>query len=110
MRSGGNGLPILRLVSGGACRNFDMSGKQGATPRLPPHYSAHQDAAKHCDLPKTLGQELREHYQPPQDLPHQMFTLLMRLNDNSGSPHETTERSQADGSSFVWEHSLADLP
>ena len=110
MRSGGNGLPILRLVSGGACRNFDMSGKQGATPRSPPHCSAHQDAAKHCDLLKTLGQELREHYQPPQDLPHQMFTLLMRLKDSGGSPHETKERSQADSSSFVWEHSLGDLP
>ena len=85
MRSGGNGLPILRLVSGGACRNFDMSGKQGATPRSPPHYSAHQDAAKHCDLPKMLAEELRTQYQVPQELPDHMFALLLRLNDNGGS-------------------------
>ena len=93
MRSGRNGLPILRLVSERAYRNTDMSGKQGATPRSARHYSAHQDAAKHCDLPKTLGQELREHYQPPQDAPHHMFTLLMRLNDDGGCPHKTKQRS-----------------
>jgi hypothetical protein len=69
-----------------------MSGKQGPTFRSARHYSAHQDAAKHCDLPKTLGLELRESYRLPQDLPHHMFTLLMRLNDNGVSPHETKER------------------
>jgi hypothetical protein len=55
----------------------------GPTPRSACPYSAHQDAATHHDLPKTLGQELREHYRVPQDLPHHMFTLLMRLIDNA---------------------------
>ena len=86
MRSSRTGLPVLRLVSDGFCRNSDMPGNQeGLEPPSARCYSAHQDAVKHCDLPKTLGQELREHYRPPQDLPHQMFTLLMRLM-GSGEP------------------------
>ena len=59
-----------------------MLGKRGATPRTARRYSAYQDAARHCDLPKTLRQELREHYPVPRDLPHQMFALLMSLNDH----------------------------
>ena len=58
-----------------------MLGKQGPTPRSARRYSAHEEATKHCDLPKRLGRELRKHYQLPRDLPHQMFTLLIRLND-----------------------------
>jgi hypothetical protein len=63
-----------------------MSGNQGPEPRSARCYSAHQDAAKHCDLPKTLGQELREHYQLSQNLPHHLFALLMSLSEKSGSP------------------------
>jgi hypothetical protein len=85
MRSGRNGPPVLRLVSDGFCRNSDMSGNQGPEPRSARRYSAHQDAAKHRDLPKKLGQELREHYQLPQNLPHHLFALVMRLNDNGAS-------------------------
>ena len=87
MRSSRTGLPVLRLVSDGFCRNSDMPGNQeGLEPPSARCYSAHQDAAKRCGLPKTLGQELREHYQLPQNLPHHLFTLLMRLNDDGGSP------------------------
>jgi hypothetical protein len=49
-------------------------------------YFPHQDAARPSDLLKILGQELREHYELPHDLPHGMFTLLMELNDRGGSP------------------------
>ena len=42
---------------------------------------AHQDAARPGDLLEILGQELREHYELPHDLPHGMFTLLMELSD-----------------------------
>jgi hypothetical protein len=63
-----------------------MSGNEGPEPRSANCYSAHQDAAKHCDLPKTLGQELKEHYQLPPNLPHHLFALLMRWNGNGGSP------------------------
>ena len=86
MRSGRNGPPFLRLVSDGFCRNSDMRGNQGPEPRSARCYSAHEDAMRHYDLPKTLGQELRQHYQLPQNLPHHLFTLLMRLNDDGGSP------------------------
>jgi hypothetical protein len=48
-------------------------------------YSPHQVAAKASDLPKILGQELREHYELVQDLPHGMFTLLIELK-NLGRP------------------------
>ncbi len=43
-------------------------------------YSPHRGAASPSDLPKILGQELREHYELSHDLPHGMFTLLMELN------------------------------
>ncbi len=48
-------------------------------------YSPHQAAGSLGDLPKILGQELREHYEVPQDLPHRMFTLLIELKDRDGS-------------------------
>jgi len=32
----------------------------------------------------TIGQELIARYEVPQDLPHEMFTLLMQVN----APHE----------------------
>jgi hypothetical protein len=49
-------------------------------------YFPHQTAGSLGDLPKILGQELREHYELPQDLPHGMFTLLIELKDRDGSP------------------------
>jgi hypothetical protein len=29
-----------------------------------------------------IGQELRARYEVPQDLPHEMFTLLLQLNEH----------------------------
>ena len=49
-------------------------------------YFPHQDAARPSDLLKILGQELREHYELPHNLPHGMFTLLMELSNRGGSP------------------------
>jgi hypothetical protein len=48
-------------------------------------YSPHKHAASPSDLLKILGQELREHYELPHDLPHGMFTLSMELSDRGGS-------------------------
>jgi hypothetical protein len=81
MSCGRNGLPVLRLIS-------------GPTPRSAPFYSAHQDAAKRCDLPKMLGEEPRTQYQVPQELPDHIFALLMRLNDNGGSDTKQTPYDQ----------------
>jgi len=53
-----------------------MSRKRG-----PSRYSAHQGAAKYSELQRTLGQELSEHYRLPRNVPHQLLTLLIRLND-----------------------------
>jgi hypothetical protein len=53
-----------------------MSGKRHPQP----HHSACQQAAERRDLPKVLEQDLRAHYELPQDLPHRLLTLLMKLN------------------------------
>ena len=79
MSCGRNGLPVLRLVS-------------GSTPASARHYSARQDAATRCDLPKLLAEELRTQYQVPQELPDHMFALLLRLNDNGGSDTKQNAR------------------
>ena len=88
MRSGRNGLPVLRLVSGRACRNSDMSGKQGATPRISsPLFSSPRrgEAAATSQNARARAQGTLSAAAGP---PHHMFTLLMRLNDDGGCPHE----------------------
>jgi len=35
------------------------------------------------EIETRIGEGLREHYQPPQDLPHRMLMLLMRLGGES---------------------------
>jgi hypothetical protein len=54
-------------------------------PESQPHHSACQQAAERRELPNVLAQDLRAHYEPPQDLPHRLLTLLMKLN-NLGNP------------------------
>jgi hypothetical protein len=45
-------------------------------------YLSAQDAAEYCDLlERILRRELRAHYELPQDLPHEILTLMMALND-----------------------------
>ena len=44
-------------------------------------YLSAQDAAEYCELVRVLRRELRAHYELPQDLPHQILTLMMALND-----------------------------
>ena len=43
------------------------------------------DAAEYSELLRVLRQELRAHYELPQDLPHQILTLMMALNDQGES-------------------------
>jgi hypothetical protein len=63
----------------------NMANKRRPTSKSMYHYCPHQDAAKPSDRLKILGQELREHYELPHDLPHGMFTRLIELNDRGGS-------------------------
>jgi hypothetical protein len=50
-------------------------------PKSQPHHSATQPVAERSGLPKVLEQDLRAHYELPQELPHRLLTLLMKLND-----------------------------
>jgi hypothetical protein len=52
-----------------------MAGKRRPARKSEAQYSPHEETAKHRDLPKLLGQELRAHFKPLQDLPHRMFAL-----------------------------------
>ena len=57
---------------------LDMSQQR----KSPSDYLSAQDAAEYCDLLRAvLRRELRAHYKLPQDLPHQILTLMMALND-----------------------------
>jgi hypothetical protein len=58
-----------------------MSGKRRPARKSEAEYSPHEETAKHRDLPKLFGQELQAHFKPLRDLPHRMFTLLMRLKN-----------------------------
>jgi hypothetical protein len=44
-------------------------------------YVSGHDAAEYSELLRLLRRELRAHYELPKDLPHQILTLLMALND-----------------------------
>jgi hypothetical protein len=48
------------------------------------HVSEH-DPAEYSELLRVLRQELRAHYEPPEDLPHKILTLMMALNDQAES-------------------------
>ena len=50
----------------------------------PDHLSA-EGAAEYSELLRALRQELRAHYEPPEDLPHKILTLMMALNDQAES-------------------------
>jgi hypothetical protein len=63
------------------CRFADMSGQRSPAGKSEGQYSPHEETAKHHDLPKLLGQELQAHFKPLRDLPHRMFTLLLRLKN-----------------------------
>jgi hypothetical protein len=53
--------------------------------KLVSDYVADHDAAEYSELLRVLRQELRAHYELPEDLPHQILTLLMALNDQAES-------------------------
>jgi len=39
----------------------------------------------YTEIQRELGKALRMHYEPPPDLPHNLLTLMMQLNDDSTS-------------------------
>jgi hypothetical protein len=45
------------------------------------HNSASAQDAEYLDLLRVLRRELRAHYELPQDLPHQILTIMLALND-----------------------------
>jgi hypothetical protein len=71
---------------GGSFREANMAANRRPASKSASDYSPHQRAERPSDLLKILGQELREHYELPHNLPHVMFTLLMELSDRGGSP------------------------
>ena len=58
-----------------------MSNKRRPARKSEAQYSPHEETAKHNDLPKLLWQDLQTHFKPLRDLPHRMFTLLLRLKN-----------------------------
>jgi hypothetical protein len=65
-------------------RETDMVGKHGRPRKPASHYSPHRDTARSADLLKILGQELREYYELPHNLPHGMLAPLMQLSVRGG--------------------------
>ena len=57
------------------CRKLDM---------VPDCWPA-ESTAEYCELLTVLRRELRAHYEQPQELPHQILTLMMALNDQGES-------------------------
>ena len=53
------------------------------------NYLSAQDAVAYCDLQRVFRLELLAHYELPKDLPRQILTLMMALNDQD----ERLERS-----------------
>jgi len=39
-----------------------------------------------------IGQELRARYEVPQDMPHEMLTLLLQLNEHDEEPSVSREQ------------------
>ena len=71
------------------------------------HYCPHQDAAKPSDLLKILGQELREHYELPHDLPFE--GLRSRRNDRGGIRLAATVTIIAQHCAVAQKQSMNDL-
>jgi hypothetical protein len=55
-----------------------------------PQRPASDCPAEYSDLLRVLRQELRVHYKLPKDLPHQILTIMMALNDPWESAPRTT--------------------
>ena len=52
------------------------------------HHQAHVESSwryratpLYAEIQKQIGKGLKEHYEPPPELPHRLLTLLMQLND-----------------------------
>ncbi len=54
-----------------------------------------QHAAEHCDLLAVLRRELRQHYELPEDLPHQILALMLALNDQGESALRPRRRASS---------------
>jgi hypothetical protein len=42
------------------------------------------DALRYREIQKKIGEELRERFELPKELPRQLLTVLMQLSDQSG--------------------------
>ena len=62
---------------------------------LAPETAIHPDndpVTLHRTMQMTIGDGLRERYQPPQKLSHELFVVLMQLKEEERR-HETTKRA-----------------
>jgi hypothetical protein len=76
------------------CRKLDMSQQRKSAP----DYLSAEGAAEYCELLRVFRQELRRHYELPQDLPHQILTLMMALHDHeSDVPPPGSDGFRRDG-------------
>jgi hypothetical protein len=55
-------------------------------PRMPPHYAAKAEPLPRMPPPylaiqQRIGSILRQQYEPPKDLPHELLALLVELNN-----------------------------
>jgi hypothetical protein len=75
-------VPFLSFVRG-ASRHALMPDHRPRS-SYEPDWLPYTKAASRRAVRITIGQELRALYEIPQDLPHEMLTLLMQVN----APHE----------------------
>ena len=78
-------LPTLRRGLNYWMNKREVNGRRA-------HSRVRHNQTETRDLPKLLGQELQAHFKPLRELPHRMFTLLLRLKNirgraaNGGAP------------------------
>jgi hypothetical protein len=58
-------------------------------------YVSDHDAAEYSELLGVFREELRAHYELPRDLPHQILTLVMALNDQGERFERNREAREA---------------
>jgi hypothetical protein len=64
-------------------------------------HQANEPVTLHRIMQTMIGQGLREHYQAPQKLSHELFVLLMQLNEQERKSKSTARRPRtADSGRF----------
>jgi hypothetical protein len=75
----------------GVCRKLDVSRQRKSAP----DYLSAEGAAEYSELLRVLRQELLAHYELPKDLPRQILTLMMALNDHESAVLPTSSARSA---------------